>query len=326
MSWMRWRIGSSAAASGYSRIDTKQTDITLQNDVRIGDDVLQVLYDHRKEEVSTNGSDALNRDRSTNSWAASYNARRGANLLNAAVRRDNSVYGSKTTGSVGYGYDITTQLRATASYGSSFRAPTYNELYYPGYGNLANKPEQGKNAEIGLRWDDGVNALSASYYHNKLTDMLVSVTPCPYTNVPKSSCVYNVNKALLEGVTIAGATKLAGVNLNASIDLQDPKDETTGNRLQRRSKKHGNVSADYNIGALKAGVELTFSGDHFDDAANKNRLSGYGLVNLYATYAINSDWSALVRWNNIGGKQYDLARNYATPGSKVFAGIRYGYK
>ncbi|HEX5341993.1 MAG TPA: TonB-dependent receptor [Duganella sp.] len=318
---------SSAAASGYSRIDTKQTDITVQNDIRIGEDVLQVLYDHRKEEVSTNGSKDMNRDRSTNSWAASYNARRGANLLNAAIRRDNSVYGSKNTGSVGYGYDITSQLRATASYGTSFRAPTYNELYYPGYGNAANKPEQGKNAEVGIRWDDGVNALSASYYHNKLTDLLVNTTPCPFGTAGYTyGCAYNVNKATLEGVTIAGATKLAGVNLTASIDLQDPKDDTSDKRLARRSKKHGNVTADYGIGALKLGAELEFSGDRFDDAANKNRLGGYGLVNLYATYAISRDWSALVRWNNIGDKQYDLARNYATPGSKLFAGIRYGYK
>lgn len=314
----------SAAASGYSRIDTKQTNITLQNDIRIGEDIVQVLYDHRKEEVSTNGADAMNRDRTTNSWAASYNARRGANLLNASIRRDNAVYGSKNTGAVGYGYDITPQLRATASYGTSFRAPTYNELYFPSYGNPANKPEEGKNAEIGLRWDDGVNALSANYYHNKLTDMLVSTTPCPYAGY--KSCAYNVNKALLEGVTISGATKLAGIELTASIDLQDPKDETTGKRLQRRSKKHGNVAADYSIGALNTGVELEFSGDRYEDAANKNRLGGYGLVNLYATYAFNKDWSALVRWNNVGDKQYDLARYYVTPGSKVFAGLRYGYK
>jgi vitamin B12 transporter len=318
---------SSAAASGYSQINTKQTDITLQNDVQIGEDMLQVLYDHRKEEVETNGSTALNRDRSTNSWAASYNARRGANLFNAGVRRDKSVYGSKTTGSLGYGYNFTQQLRATASYGTSFRAPTYNELYYPSYGNPGNKPEEGKNAEIGLRYDNGVHALSASYYHNRLTDLLVNTTPCPFGTAGYAfGCAYNVNRALLEGLTIGAATKLAGVNLTANIDLQDPKDETTNKRLARRAKKHGNLAADYGIGALKAGVELELSGDRFDDAANKNRLGGYGLVNLYATYAFTRDWSALVRWNNIGDKQYDLARNYATPGSKVFAGIRYGYK
>ena len=317
---------SNATASGYSLINSRQTDITLQNDVRIGDDVLQLLYDHRKEEVETNAA-AQYPDRTTNSWAASYNARRGANLLNASIRRDNSVYGSKNTGSVGYGYNFTQQLRATASYGTSFRAPTYNELYYPAYGNPANKPEEGKNAEVGVRYDDGVNALSVSYYHNRLTDLLVNTTPCPFgIKEYKNGCAYNVNHALLEGLTIGGATKLAGINLTASIDLQDPKDETTDKRLARRSKKHGNLAADYGIGALKAGVELDVSGDRFDDAANKNRLGGYGLVNLYATYAFTRDWSALVRWNNVGDKKYDLARNYATPDSKVFAGIRYGYK
>ena len=319
---------TSTAASGYSRINTKQTDITLQNDLQIGDDVLQMLYDHRKEEVDTNTANSpVNRDRSTNSFAASYNARRGANLFNAGVRRDKSVYGSKNTGSLGYGYNFTQQLRATASYGTSFRAPTYNELYYPGYGNPANKPELGKNAEIGVRYDNGVNAISASYYHNRLTDLLVNTTPCPFGTAGYAfGCAYNVNHATLEGLTLGGATKIAGINLTASIDLQDPKDDTSNKRLARRSKKHGNLSADYGIGKLKAGVELEVSGDRFDDAANKNRLGGYGLVNLYATYAISSDWSALVRWNNVGDKQYDLARNYATPGSKVFAGIRYGYK
>ena len=86
------------------------------------------------------------------------------------------------------------------------------------------------------------------------------------------------------------------------------------------------MTADYGVGALKGGVELEVSGDRYDDAANRNRLGGYGLVNLYATYAFSRDWSALVRWNNIGDKRYDLARNYTTPGSNVFAGIRYGYK
>ncbi|HEX7986794.1 MAG TPA: TonB-dependent receptor, partial [Duganella sp.] len=318
---------TSASASGYARVNTKQSFITWQNDVRIGADVLQLLYEHRKEEVQTNGFDLRNPERTTNSYAASYNARRGASLLSAGVRRDNTVYGSQNTGSLGYGYNFTQALRATASYGTSFRAPTYNELYFPGYGNPANKPEEGRNAEIGLRYDDGVNALSAGYYRNRLTDMLVNIKPCPFgrTGYP-NGCAYNVNRAMLEGITLSAATKVAGINLAANLDLQDPKDETTGKRLMRRAKKHGNLIADYGIGALKAGAELEVSGDRYDEAANSNRLGGYGLVNLYATYAFARDWSALVRWNNIGDKRYELARNYATPGSNVFAGIRYGYK
>ncbi|MGV7211607.1 TonB-dependent receptor domain-containing protein [Oxalobacteraceae bacterium A2-2] len=314
---------TSALAAGYTRINTRQTYYTWQNDIAIGADLLQLLYEHRKESVDTNGSQALNRDRSTNSFAAAYSARRGNHLLNASARRDNSVYGSKNTGSLGYGYSFSQQLRASASYGTSFRAPTYNELYYPGYGLETNKPEQGRNAELGLRYDDGKNALSASYYHNRLTDMLVSVTPCPGGG---GSCAYNVNHALLEGLTLAGSSKLGAFGLSGSIDLQDPKDETTGKRLGRRAKQHGNVALDYAIGALKAGAELELSGDRYDDAANKNRLGGYGLVNLYATYQITPDWSALVRWNNIADKRYELARYYNTAGSKVFAGIRYGYK
>ena len=316
-----------AGAGGYALITTEQSFITWQNDLRIGADVLQLLYEHRKEDVRTNGFNLRDPERTTNSFAASYNARRGASLLSASVRRDNTIYGSQNTGSLGYGYNITQALRATASYGTSFRAPTYNELYFPGYGNPANKPEEGRNAEVGLRYDDGVNALSAGYYRNRLTDMLVNTVPCPFGRADyPGGCAYNVNRATLEGITLSAATRLAGINLAANLDLQDPKDETTGKRLQRRSKKHGNVTADYGIGALKAGVELEVSGDRYDDAANKNRLGGYGLVNLYATYAFSRDWSALVRWNNIGDKRYDLAGNYATPGSNVFAGIRYGYK
>ena len=315
-----------ATAAGYTRIDTKQSFITWQNDVTIGADTLQMLYEHRKEEVDTNGAAAMNRDRNTNSFAASYNARRGAHLLSASARRDNSVYGNQNTGAIGYGYQFTRALRATASYGSSFRAPTYNELYFPNYGNPANRPEKGRNAEVGLRYDDGVNAMSAGYYRNRLTDMLVNTNPCPFGGGYTSGCAYNVNRATLAGITLSAATRVMGVNLGANADLQEPQDDTTGKRLIRRAKRHANVTADYGTGALKAGVEVELSSARFENAANTVRLGGYGLVNLYATYAFTRDWSALLRWNNVADKQYDLARYYNTPGAKVFAGIRYGYK
>ncbi|MEG2963543.1 MAG: TonB-dependent receptor, partial [Janthinobacterium sp.] len=161
---------SSAASYGKSQIDTKQTDITWQNDIRIGRDNLQLLASYRDEDVMSSSTPEVTGSRNTKSFAAAYNMVRGSHLFNISGRRDdNSAFGSHNTGSIAYGYRISNALRANASYGTSFRAPTFNELYYPGYGLASNKPETGRNAEIGLHYNDGVSQASATYYHNKVT-------------------------------------------------------------------------------------------------------------------------------------------------------------
>ncbi|KQV83515.1 TonB-dependent vitamin B12 receptor [Massilia sp. Root351] len=319
-------ISDTGVASSYSRIDSKQTDVTWQNDIRIGEDTLQVLFGHREEKVVSGSTPALGKVRKTDSYAGAYSLKRGAHLATFGLRADDSSqYGTKTTGSAGYGYRFSSALRASASFGTSFRAPTFNELYYPGFGYENNKPEQGRNGEASLQYDDGVTEFGASIYRNKLTDMLVTTTPCP-DPTRKGSCSYNVNHAMLEGVSLNAGRRIGAFTVAANADWQDPKDETTGKSLARRSKKHGNASVEYAAGALTAGAELQVSGSRFDDAANRNRLGGYSLLNLYATWQFARDWSVLARMNNVTDKNYEVARNYATPGAKFFAAVRYGIK
>ncbi|MCC2975023.1 TonB-dependent receptor domain-containing protein [Massilia sp. IC2-476] len=319
------KLGSftSAAASGASQIDTQQDELTWQNTIALGPDTLQLLYSHRKEEVESSSTADLSRSRTTNSYAAAYSAKRGSHLFDASARHDRSVYGNKNTGAAGYGYNFGRGLRATASVGSSFRAPTFNELYYPGYGLPTNRPEKGRNLEAGLRYDAGKLQFDATWFRNRLTDMIVSATPCPGR---AGSCAYNVNEAKLEGVTLAAEALVAGVTLRGSLDWQDPTDETTGKQLARRAKKHASFMADSSWGALKAGAELQLSGERFDDAANRNRLGGYGLLNLYATWQFTPDVSLLLRVDNVADKRYELARNYGTSGRTWFAGLRYGIR
>lgn len=321
-------VSDPGTKSGYSSIVSKQHDWTWQNDLRIGDDMLQLLYSHRKEEVVSGTTPALGKERSTNSFAAAYNMKLGAHLASASVRNDDSSqYGSKSTGALGYGYRFNNTLRASATFGTSFRAPSFNELYYPSYGHPDNKPEKGRNFEAGLQYHSGATELSATVYRNKLTDMLVSTAPCPKdVKQYPFGCAYNVNKVTLEGITLAASQRLGAFNLTASADFQDPKDETTGKSLARRAKEHGNVTVDYTAGPLVAGVEWQVSGKRFDDAGNRNRLGGYGVVNLYATYRLTRDWSLLARVNNATDKNYQVARYYGVPGATYFAGIRYGIK
>ncbi len=320
------RDKSGSFTSTASQIDTKQTQYSWQNDIAIGADTLQLLAERRKEEVESNTA-ALVRARSTTSWAASYNMKRGEHLLAAAARNDDSSqYGSRNTGSLGYGYRFSPALRLNASYGTSFRAPTFNELYYPGYGLPANRPEQGRNSEIGLHYGQGGTTLGAVAYRNRLTDLLVNTTPCPVPGF-RFGCAYNVNRATLEGISLSARQQLWNAfTLSASADVQNPQDESTGKQLVRRAKRHGNVALEYTAGSLSAGAEWQVSSYRFDDASNRNRLGGYGLLNLYAAHEIAPSWTATLRWNNVAGKHYELARNYGTGGSAVYAGLRYSYK
>ncbi|GGI54340.1 TonB-dependent receptor domain-containing protein [Oxalicibacterium solurbis] len=308
-----------------SVIESQQDRYTWQNDIALGTDLLQIVAEHLHEEAALSADE--NQDRDTDSLAVAYQMKRGNHIGSAGIRYDdNSIYGSQVTGSLGYGYHLTQAWRVNGSVGTSFRAPTFNDLYYPGYGNLDAKPEKGKNAEIGIYYDDGRTDFSAVYYRNHLTDMLVTVKPCPITGA--GNCYYNVEDAVLSGLSLAAGTRFGNFALHGTLDLQDPRNETNDTLLARRARSHGSISLDYASGAWTVGSDVFFSGYRYDDDKNteKKRLGGYTLLNLHATYDLTDNWQLFGRWNNVTNKDYTLAYGYETPGSNVFVGVRYGFQ
>ena len=77
------------------------------------------------------------------------------------------------------------------------------------------------------------------------------------------------------------------------------------------------------FGNLEIRGEWQLVGKRYNDVANTQVLGGYGLVNLYADYHLQKDWSVFVRGNNIFNKYYETAGDYSTAGASIFAGIRY---
>lgn len=308
----RYKSITSALPSGTSTINSRSDLLSWQNDVAIGKDLLQLIIEHAEEHITS--STVGNRRRDTNSIAAAYLLRRNPHLATFSVRHDRGdLYGEKTTGNIGYAYRITSALRASASVGTSFRAPTFNELYFPGFGVPNIKPEDGKNAEVGLHYDDGKKLFNASYYRNRITNLIQQTFP-----------VTNAEEAVLEGVTLGAGWKLAGFTWRASLDFQDPRDEKTDKLLVRRARRHGTLGVDYTDGGFKAGAETVFSDARFDNTANTRRLGGYGLLNLSTSIDVDRHWTLFARWNNVFDKDYELARGYRTEGSSFFVGVRYG--
>jgi len=124
-------------------------------------------------------------------------------------------------------------------------------------------------------------------------------------------------------VTLSGAHRVGGVNLSASLDLQQPKNADTGTLLARRAQRLLKLAADTRVATWNGGAEWQAASHRWDNAANTRRLGGYGLVNLYASTTIARQWDLLARIDNLGGKTYQLAAGYPALPRTFFVGLRW---
>ena len=228
---------------------------------------------------------------------------------------DNSQFGGHSTGYAGYGYQFSPEWRAHAGYGTSFVAPSFNYLYYPGYSNPLLKPEEGKSAELGLDWTRDVHHAKLIRFDNRINNLISSPAP---TYLP-----VNVNEARIKGWTLGYDASLEALTVRASVDALDPRNALTGQLLQRRAKSQVTLGADYALGPWSLGGSLLRVGERFDDVANTRLLGGYTTADVRLGYALNKSWSLQCRINNLTDRQFETARGYNQPGREMLVTLRY---
>lgn len=309
---------------GRSYFKTKQRQYSWQNDIALPLGTLTLLYDKLEQRVeSTAGFPTDNRD--NEAYMGGYVADFGNHSVQANYRSDhNTQFGTNDTGNLGYGYRFNPHWRATASYGTAFKAPSFNDLYFPFFGNPQLKPEKSRNVEASLRYEDTSRNLSLTVYENKIRDLiavdLVLFQP------------FNVNDARIQGLTLAGSQRWNSWQLRGNIDVQSPRDDNTDALLVRRANRHASFNLSREWGDWRFGGEMIASSMRYNDAQNTQRLAGYAIFNLAADYKINQDWKVHARVNNLLDKDYALAYDgdpsaggfvYNTAGTNLFVNIRY---
>jgi vitamin B12 transporter len=113
------------------------------------------------------------------------------------------------------------------------------------------------------------------------------------------------------------------VALSGSLDLQNPKDLSTGNQLARRARQVATLAANTPVGSWQMGAELQLVGQRYNDAANLQPLHGYGLLNLHASTRLGRSWTLIGRIDNLGDVDYETARGYATGGRVAYVGLKW---
>ena len=307
---------------GTSAFTTRQRQYAWQNDLVVPMGSVTLAIERREETVQQEAGFAVTA-RNTNAVGGIWQMQHEGHALQANLRRDRSdQFGGETTGAIAWGWRFAPEWRVTASYGTAFKPPSFNDLYFPGFSNPELRPETARSAEAGIYWSrshgERSMALRAVAWHNRVRELIVFQCDADFNCRPE-----NVADATLEGVTLGATATDGSTTMRASLDLQSPKDDATGRLLPRRAKQHGVVSLLHRLGPVQLGVEVVSSSHRFDDAENLRRLGGYTLVNVTAEWSLPRGVTLFARGDNVLDRDYALASGFATPGAQVFAGLRW---
>ncbi len=312
-----------------THFDTRIDNINWQNDIAVRDsaDLLTLGLDYTQEKVDSS-TDYAEDSRWNKAFYSQYLYYGDTFNTQLSWRYDdNQAFGSHNTWNIGTGFSLDEHVRLTTSYGTAFKAPTFNDLYWPAdaffTGNPKLKPEESSSFDFGVELKTGSNTLWTAHYFNTDIDNLITYV----SSYPAISMMENVAKANINGFELTLATDLFGWQVSANASFIDPTDEKNGQLLPRRSKRNFNLSIDNNSGALSYGASVLASSRRYNKTNEREELAGYGLMNVRAAWQFNQHWSVKAKIDNLFDKTYVLTRqggyDYNQPDRFIFTSIHY---
>ncbi len=293
------------------RFNTRNRQASWQNDwAFLPDQMLKVGFEHLDQTIDTDAYSPPTRR--VDSGYIGYEGKFGRHQLQLNLRRDRySDFGGASSYYAGYGFAFNPQWKAVASISNAFRAPSFNELYYPFFGNPNLQPEKARSVEGGVEYQSTVGLVRVTAFETDYSNLITSV----FDPVSGNFLAANVNRARVNGLETSWRGTLHGVDVRASLTIQNPQDLSANRLLARHARHFGSVSAYKSFGPFSAGLEWNAAGERQDSART---LGGYGLLNLTGRYQITHDWALSARVENLLNKNYQLIAPYNTASRGVF--------
>lgn len=300
-----------------SEFNTRRNQVDIALDASFGKNGdWQIGLDDLKESVSGSTNYTVSSRKNTGVYV-NYRNHINNHHVDVALRQDdNDQFGRHNTGSLAWGYDFNA-VRLTAAYGTAFKAPTFNDLYFPLFGNENLKPEKSQNVEIGLSGDTDTFAWSASLFNNQIEDLIAGFP------------VDNIAEADIKGLELSAASQIAGWDLKANATFQKPKNASgvnDGKLLRRRPEKIVNIDLSRDFGKASFAASIHGEGKRYEDASNTDKLAGFATLNLRGSYELNKDWKVSARVDNVLDKDYETVRGYNQLGTNGMITLHYSPK
>lgn len=238
----------------------------------------------------------------------------------AGVREDrHSEFGNNLTYRTALSYNIENWgLRFHGSWGKGFRAPSINELFFPGFGNPDLNPEESKG------WDFGIEkeiikdklTLDVTYFENDFTDLI------SFTILPDGTfAAKNIGKAESEGIeSVLTYKPFNWFSIIGTYTHNDTTDRDKGSKqLPRRPRKRGTATINAQpFEGLNMNATWVMVRDRID--SDGTDMDNYWTLNMVMSYQISKLITAHVRSENIFDYDYEEVSGFNTLGRTVYIG------
>lgn len=292
---------------GY-KVHSLRDSIAWQHDLQVGDNH-QFTFgaDHVAENGESEGSYDENIYNGALFTQYQWSGER-LDLLLGARGDKHSGFERQDTGNVTLGGKLGGG-RLYVSYGTAFKAPTFLQRYYPGYGNPALEPEESDTAELGYR----LGSLQVSLFETHVDNLIEFTFPDGYSNV---------SRAHIRGAELEYGHRVGNWQLNSGVTLQKAEDEENGEPLLRRAEKKLFFTANGPLtDRANLGIEVNYTGPRMD--RGDVELLSYTLLNLTGEYRLADQWSLKGRIENLMDEEYELVGGYNTPGASAYLTLSY---
>ena len=309
-------------ATHADRFETRRDSASLQGDFVVAEgQTLTAGFDWLRDSGGVDGPFAsFDTTRGNRAAFAQYQGKSGAHDLQASLRRDdNDQFGGKTTGGIAWGYGFGGGWRVTASHATAFKAPSFNELYYPFFGNPALRPESSRSSELSLGRDAGAWQWQLNAYQTRIDDLIVYDTAIFAAN--------NIEQARIRGVELTASARFGEWDVRGQLGTLDARNLSAGSnhgkRLPRRPQRSARLDLDRDLGDFGFGISGIVEAARWDDVANTLRVGGYATVDARASWRFARDWTLQATLANAFDKGYETSAWYRQPGREIALGLRW---
>ena len=302
-----------------SRFDTLHSQGTLQVDWQLATQHLLTLgTDAQRDSVASSVAYAVTSRRDIGSFLEYQGGFASERFSISARHDDNEQFGGQATGSAAWSHGLAGGLRLIASFGTAFRAPTFNELYYPFFGNPALRPEHSRSAELGIDGSRGEAQWSLHTFENRVNDLIA---------FDSSFLPANIETAVIRGAEGQLTARRAAWTGSLIVTWLDPRNRTpgsaSGNLLPRRATLSSRLELGHQWASARLTARLNTVGPRFEDLANTQRLGGYLTLDLLGSWAPARQWSVEAKIANVSGRHYETAEFYPQDGRTEWITLRY---